>query len=72
MGLLDWLPSRRRRRAERVDAAHEAEITERREQEHDKEIRHAYVVAHRLAEHRRQNHFADRMRAAYGRREGKA
>lgn len=72
MGLLDWLPSRRRRRAERIDAAHEAAITEQREQEADEEIRHAYAVAHKLAAHRRQNHFADRMRAAYGRQKGHA
>ena len=72
MGLLDWMPSRRRRRAERTDAVHEAAITDRREQEADKEIRRAIAVAHRLAEHRRQNHFAQRMRAAYGRQEGSA
>ena len=71
MGLLDWLPGRRKRRAEQLDAVHEAAITEQREQEADKEIRHAYTVAHKLAAHRRQNHFADRMRAAYGRQEGR-
>lgn len=72
MGLLDWLPGRRKRHAERIAAAHEAAITDQREQEADKEIRDAYMVAHRLAVHRRQNHFADRMRAAYGRQEGQA
>ena len=72
MGLLDWLPGRRKRHAERADAANEAAITEQREQETDAEIRHAYTVAHRLAAHRRRNHFADRMRAAYGRQEGQA
>ena len=70
MGLLDWLPGRRKRHAERIAAAHEAAITDQREQEADKEIRDAYMVAHRLAVHRRQNHFASRMRAAYGRQEG--
>ena len=72
MGLADWLPGRRKRHAERIDAAHEAAITEQRERAADKEIRHAYAVAHKLAAHRRQNHFADRMRAAYGRQEGRA
>ena len=71
MGLLEWLPSRRRRRAARIDAAHEAAITEQREQDTHDDIQAAYVVAHKLAEHRRQNHFADRMRAAYGRQEGR-
>lgn len=72
MRLLDWLPTRRRRRLEEVDAAHEAAITEQREQKIDAEIDAAYRVAHRLAEHRRRNHFAERMRAAYGRQEGQA
>lgn len=72
MGLLDRLPGRRKRRAEQADAANEAAITEQREQKTDAEIRHAYTVAHKLAAHRRQNHFADRMRAAYGRREGQS
>ena len=72
MGLLDRLPSRRRRRREEVEAAHDAAITEQREHAADEEIRHAYTVAHKLAAHRRQNHFADRMRAAYGRQEGQA
>ena len=66
MGLLDWLPGRRKRHAERADAANEAAITEQREQDADTDIQAAYTVAHRLAAHRRQNHFADRMRAAYG------
>lgn len=70
MILLDWLPGRRKRRAERVDAAHEAAITEQREHAADEEIQAAYAVAHKLATHRRQNHFANRMRAAYGRQEG--
>ena len=72
MGLLDRLPSRRRRRRDEVEAAHDAAITEQREQQTDEEIRRAYAVAHKLAAHRRQNHFADRMRAAYGRQEGQA
>ena len=72
MGILDRLPSRRRRRHEEVEAAHDAAITQQREQEADKEIRRAYMVAHKLAEHRRENHFADRMRAAYGRQGGQA
>ena len=72
MGLLDRLPARRRRRREEVNAAHDAAITEQREQETDNEIRAAYELAGKLAEHRRQNHFADRMRAAYGRQEGRA
>lgn len=72
MGLLDWLPGRRRRRRDEVEAAHDAAITQQREQETDEEIRRAYMVAHKLAEHRRENHFADRMRAAYGRQEGRA
>ena len=72
MGLLDRLPSRRRRRREEVKAARDAAITERREQDTHTDIQAAYVVAHKLAEHRRQNHFADRMRAAYGRQGGQA
>ena len=72
MGLLDWTPGRRRRDAERIEAEREAAITEQREQEADEEIRRAYTVAHKLSEHRRRNHFADRMRAAYGRQEGQA
>lgn len=72
MGLLDRLPSRRRRRREEVEAAHDAAITEQREQETRTDIQAAYMVAHKLAAHRRQNHFADRMRAAYGRQEGRA
>ena len=72
MGLLDRLPGRRKRRAERIEAAHEAAITEQRERAADKEIRSAHAVAHKLAAHRRQNHFAERMRAAYGRQEGRA
>ena len=72
MGLLDWTPGRRRRDAERIEAEREAAITEQREQEADAEIQAAYVVAHKLAAHRSQDHFADRMRAAYGRREGRA
>lgn len=72
MGLLDRLPSRRRRRREEVDAAHDAAITEQREQDTRAEIQAAYTVARKLAAHRRQNHFAERMRAAYGRREGRA
>lgn len=70
MGLLDRLPSRRRRRREEVEASHDAAITEQREQDTHTEIQAAYVVAHRLAAHRRKNHFASRMRAAYGRQEG--
>ena len=72
MGLLDHLPSRRRRRREEVEAAHDAAITEQREQDTDTDIRAAYTVAHKLAAHRSQNHFADRLRAAYGRQEGQA
>ena len=72
MRLLDWMPGRRRRHTEEVEAAHEAAITEQREHAADEEIRHATAVAHRLAEHRRRNHFADRMRAAYGREKGPA
>ena len=72
MALLDWLPSRRRRHREKAEAAHEAAITEQREQAADEEIRHAYTIAYKLAAHRRQNHFADRMRAAYGRQGGQA
>lgn len=72
MGLLDRLPSRRRRRREEVEVAHDAAITEQREQDTHDDIQAAYEVAHRLAAHRRKNHFADRMRAAYGRQEGKA
>ena len=72
MGLLDRLPFRRRRRREEVNAAHDAAITEQREQEAESEIRAAYMVAHKLASHRQQNHFADRMRAAYGRQGGTA
>lgn len=72
MGLLDRLPSRRRRRREEVEAAHDAAITEQREQDAQDDIQAAYVVAHKLAAHRRQNHFADRMRAAYGRQGGRA
>lgn len=71
MRLTDWLPGRRKRRAEQLDAAHEAAITEQREQDTHTEIQAAYMVAHKLAAHRRQNHFADRMRAAYGRQEGR-
>ena len=58
MGLADWLPGRRKRHAERIDAAHEAAITEQRERAADKEIRHAYAVAHKLAAHRRQGDIA--------------
>ena len=72
MGLLDRLPGRRKRHAEQLDAANEATITEQREQEADAEIRRAYKVAHKLAAHRRKNHFTSRMRAAYGRQEGQA
>lgn len=72
MGLLDYLPSRRRRRREEVEAAHAAAITERREMDADTDIQAAYELAGKLAEHRRQNHFADRIRAAYGRQEGRA
>ena len=72
MGLLDRLPFRRRRRLEEVNAAHDAAITEQREQKVDAEIDAAYTVAHRLAEHRRQDNFANRMRSAYGRQEGRA
>lgn len=72
MGLADWLPGRRKRRAERIEAAHEAAITEQREQDTHTDIQAAYMVAHKLAAHRRQNHFADRMRAAYGRQGGQA
>ena len=72
MGLLDYLPSRRRRRREEVEAAHAAAITEQREMDADTEIQAAYTVAHRLAAHRRKNHFASKMRAAYGRQEGQA
>lgn len=71
MGLLDWLPGRRKRRAERINAAHDAAITEQREHDTHTDIQAAYMVAHKLAAHRRQNHFADRMRAAYGRQEGR-
>lgn len=72
MGLLDRLPSRRRRRREEIDAARDAAITEQREQDTHTDIQAAYMVAHKLAAHRRQNHFADRMRAAYGRQGGQA
>lgn len=72
MGLLDRLPFRRRRRREEIEAAHAAAITEQREMETDNEIRAACDLAGKLAEHRRQNHFADRIRAAYGRQEGRA
>lgn len=68
MGLADWLPGRRKRHAERIEAAHEAAITEQRERAADKEIRHAYAVAHKLAEHRDENHFAQRIHQAYRRR----
>lgn len=71
MGLLDRLPGRRRRHREEVDAAHESAITEQREQETRAEIQAAYTVVNRLVEHRRRNHFAERMRAAYGRQEGR-
>lgn len=72
MGLLDYLPSRRRRRREEIEAAHAAAITEQREMDADTDIQAAYTVARRLAAHRRKNHFASRMRAAYGRQEGQA
>lgn len=72
MGLLDRLPSRRRRLRAEIEAAHDAAITEQREQEANADIDAAYAIAERLAEHRRQNHFADRMRNAYGRQGGRA
>ena len=72
MGLLDWLPGRRKRHAERIAAAHEAAITDQREMDADTDIQAAYTVAHRLAAHRRKNHFASKMHAAYGRQEGQA
>lgn len=68
MSLTDWLPGRRKRRAEQLDAAHEAAITEQRERAADVEIRRAYAVAHKLAEHRDENHFAQRIHQAYRRR----
>lgn len=68
MRLTDWLPGRRKRRAEQLDAAHEAAITEQRERAAETDIRHAYAIAHKLAEHRRENHFAQRIQHAYHRR----
>ena len=68
MSLTDWLPGRRKRRAEQLDAAHEAAITEQREQDTHTDIQAAYAVAHKLAEHRDENHFAQRIHQAYRRR----
>lgn len=65
MRLLDWLPASRRRKREAADAARDAEITTRREHESEELEREALTLAHRLSLHRQQNHFADRMRAAY-------
>ena len=72
MGLLDHLPSRRHQRREEANAAQDAAITEQREQDTHTDIQAAYVIADKLAAHRRRNHFAERMRAAYGRQEGRA
>ena len=68
--IAEAMPARKKRAREWAEARAEAAETTRREAEVDTEVRHAYSVAHKLAAHRRQNHFADRMRAAYGRREG--
>lgn len=63
--MLDWLPRRKKQREDKERARVEAEATSRREQEADKEIVGAYKLANRLAQHRRENHFAQRIRAAY-------
>lgn len=63
--MFDWMPRRRKARAEQARAEAEAAETTRREEEAETEIRDAYALAHKLAAHRRQNHFEQRMRAAY-------
>lgn len=72
MGLLDWMPSRRRLAREKAEAQREADDTDRHEAEAETSIRDAYLVAHKLAEHRRHNHFSQRMRAAYRGQGGRA
>lgn len=64
--MLDWMPRRRKRRAEQAKAEAEAAETARREEEADTDIRKAYMLAHQLAEYRRQDPFAQLVRKAYG------
>lgn len=63
--LFNWLPSRRRRAREHAEAEAEVATTALREEVVEAETREAYRLAHRLAEHRRESHFEQRMRAAY-------
>lgn len=63
--LLAWLPSRRHLERERAAAAAEIEDAARHQTDSQDTIREAYMVAHKLAAHRQNNHFSQRMRAAY-------
>lgn len=70
--LRNLIPSRRRYLRELADAEAQMESTAQREEQVERAVRDAEVVATRLARHRQENHFAQRMRAAYGRQEGRA
>ncbi len=63
--LFAWLPSRRRLERERAAAAAEVADAARHQTDSQDTIREAYMVAHKLAAHRQNNHFSQRMRAAY-------
>ena len=63
--LAEKTPAHKRQVQELQEAELEARETDRRETEVDAETRKAYQLAHRLAVHRRENHFEQRMRAAY-------
>lgn len=64
--LRDLIPSQRRYQRELAEAEAQMEGTAEREAQVDRAVRDAEIVANRLARHRHENHFAQRMRAAYG------
>ena len=59
------LPSTRRRQEEQDKSLAEARKTSRREVQADRVIKTSTELATRLSAHREENHFAQRMRAAY-------
>lgn len=65
MGLLDLFPGRRKRAAEKAEAEAQARVTAQREAEVEPLIQDSLSLAQRLAKHRAENHFAQRINSAF-------
>lgn len=65
MRLVDMLPGRRKRKAEIAEAKRQAQITAQREADAAPIHQHADSLIARLAAHRAQNHYGQRVNAAF-------